>query len=164
MINKEVIELLVSAAVEVADEWDINYRAMGTTDQFFYAEELKEKMYKALSDKSGTQISVPQRWARVNSVLPQIEPMDLRLVPEISDSEIDRVRRRIAEYFPNRDIDEYFGLPYTSSGMYAALWNTNARDAEYEGHWVRGFSISRAGNVIMLTQDTDEKEYWYILA
>ena len=58
-----------------------------------------------------------------------------------------------------KSIDLTYGLPYTSSGDYAALWNTNcqalySKDLNY--HFV-GLACTEHGQVIAILEDSKEK-------
>ena len=61
------------------------------------------------------------------------------------------------------DIELFFGLPYTSSGEYAGVWNTNTEyhldiDKEYN---INGFVIGEDDNIYIISTDKEENEKVY---
>jgi hypothetical protein len=108
----------------------------------------------------------------LNSV--EIPANDNDMVSEMSDRLIKSLRRTISKFFNGQriwtnhqgkacefrlmsDIDEHLGLPYTSGSELPALWNTNNQFL-YLGNEIKGFTVSKDGLAVMMTQD--EKETW----
>lgn len=107
---------------------------------------------------------------------PEIAANDKNLLPEL---DIDAVNQVIFEYFKGRllwdhnrkshiirkpdHLFELFGLGYTSSSEFAGLWNTNS-DVEYkDGFYIKGFAVTRSGQVVMLTKDVNENWRYYAI-
>ena len=61
------------------------------------------------------------------------------------------------------NIEDFFGLPYTSSSSFAGLWNTNTRyclDTE-EKYNIDGFGFGKDGKVYIFCTDNEENEKIY---
>jgi hypothetical protein len=61
------------------------------------------------------------------------------------------------------NIEGFFGLPYTSSGSFAGLWNTNTRyclDTE-EKYNIDGFGLGKDGKVYIFCTNDEENEKVY---
>jgi hypothetical protein len=68
---------------------------------------------------------------------------------------------QLGQYMLN--VDTYFGLAYTSSSDYPALWVCNIEYEIVQGLFIQGFTVSRDGHAIMLTQERDETPHWFDL-
>lgn len=61
------------------------------------------------------------------------------------------------------DIEEFFGLPYTSSSAFAGLWNTNVEYEISAGNYVQGFAMTYDHRVFVITHTRDEVEKWFFI-
>lgn len=61
------------------------------------------------------------------------------------------------------DIEDFYGLPYTSSGAFAGVWNTNTETEFVEGQFVQGFAMTFDHMVFVITHDCEENEKWYLV-
>lgn len=61
------------------------------------------------------------------------------------------------------DIENLFGLPYTSSSGFGAIWNTNteARTKYGRALWFRGVALDQEGEAVLMFEDKNEREYWF---
>ena len=55
-----------------------------------------------------------------------------------------------------RSAGDSFGLPYTSTGAYAAIWNTNADAITKNGRRFEGVAINAAGDPVGIFTEYDE--------
>ena len=82
---------------------------------------------------------------------------------EWTEIETAGVIAMIQEYFSGgiRDVNDYFGLPYTSGGEFAAVWNTNKHYEIEEGIKLQGFVITTNNILLALGEDENETNYLY---
>jgi hypothetical protein len=59
------------------------------------------------------------------------------------------------------DLSEVFGLAFTSSSAFAALWNTNSEVEFVTGQYIQGFTLDVFNRVLVYTHDADEQEKWF---
>lgn len=88
------------------------------------------------------------------------------LLKDFSDADIKRVTQTIKRKL-GTDAPDVFGLPYTSCGAFAGLWNTNCERELIPGtgHYIQGFALSNDRRVIAYTQEQNdaETEHFYDL-
>lgn len=66
--------------------------------------------------------------------------------------------RNICEFLhgcKGRNACEAFGLPYTSSSAFAAIWNTNSEAHDPRGRFFRGVAIDPAGVPVLMWEKYD---------
>jgi len=79
------------------------------------------------------------------------------------------LQTKFKENYNIRDIEDKFGLPYTSTGIYAEISNTNCEFEIEPGIQLRYFAIHDNGNrpeyplPIAVGWDDDENEYFYMI-
>ncbi len=100
-----------------------------------------------------------KEWPLVDKMIHDVEEVILALF----DGELV-VDRDKEEYIPNHTrLQEFFGLPYTSSSECAGIWNTNAEHEFEPGIFTQGFALTEELDVILIahTHGTPEIEHWY---
>ena len=92
---------------------------------------------------------------------------NLKLKNEWSDIEVAGVEKLVQEYFSEytkiKNVIDFFGLPYTSSSSFAALWNTNTTFTIEEGINLIGFAITENNILVAIGEDSEENNYLYRL-
>lgn len=83
-------------------------------------------------------------------------------VDEMTDEQIKKVMGVVSRHF-DRNAEYTFGMPYTSSGSFAGLWNTNCTWDVGGGREIQGFTLAKDNRVIMITHTEDETEYWFTI-
>lgn len=90
-----------------------------------------------------------------------------KLKKEWSEIEAKGVEAILQEYFKEnhriKNIGDYFGLAYTSSSDFAALWNTNKNFEIEIGIKLIGFVITENNILLALGEDQEENNYLYRL-
>jgi hypothetical protein len=113
------------------------------------------------------------------SNLQEIEKPELKSEWQPYDKDEKTVNKAIKNYFSGHvlkdhngkvcnlygmnAIEDFFGLPYTSSSSYAAIWNTNTEcyidtDNQYN---IEGFAITTDNKPVLIAdKDEDTKYFW----
>lgn len=87
-------------------------------------------------------------------------------VSEISDGDIKAMIEVIQDHFSyltDRNVEDYFGLPYTSSSAFAGIWNTNIEQVYDGDKYIQGFTLTGTGDVVLLADERDDTEHAYII-
>ena len=91
----------------------------------------------------------------------------LKLKKEWSEIETKGAEAIIQEYFSEyhsiKDTSDKFGLAYTSSGDFAALWNTNTIYEIEKGIKLIGFAITENNILVAIGEDQQENNSLYRL-
>ena len=103
-----------------------------------------------------------------NNILPEWDEKQTKVVEKaiknlFSMKVLTYHRGNKSKMYTFKNIEYFFGLPYTSSSSFAMLGNTNTRyclDQE-EKYNIDCFGLGKDGNVYIFCTDEDEKEKIY---
>ena len=103
-----------------------------------------------------------------NNILPEWDEKQTKVVEKaiknlFSMKVLTDHRGNKSKMYTFKNIEYFFGLPYTSSSSFAMLGNTNTRyclDQE-EKYNIDCFGLGKDGNVYIFCTDEDEKEKNY---
>ena len=91
----------------------------------------------------------------------------IKLKKEWSEIETEGAKAIIEKYFNEyhsiKNTENFFGLAYTSSSDYAALWNTNSNFEIEEGIKLEGFAITDNDILTANGEDREGNNYFYRL-
>lgn len=113
--------------------------------------------------------------------LQEVQLTDNDFKKEWNDTEFTKVYKKVYRLFSgkfltdhrgdkrymssNDSIDDFFGLPYTSSSSFAMISNTNTQyyiDTDNSFN-IEYFALTNNGDVVMAVWDTDENEKLFII-